>query len=83
MTWKGFFEGIQSFFESVAFAPYNAFRRLEPESWWGANTVTWIFILIAFSAFIYWMLQLKEHTAAGEEDRSLTAHIYLGKKTNQ
>ncbi len=76
MTWKGFFEGIQGFFENIAFAPYNELRSMEPEAWWGANIVAWIFILITFVAFIYWMGQLKKFDSS--EDKSIVAHKYLG-----
>lgn len=78
MTWKGFFEGIQVFFENVAFAPYNALRSIEPESWWGSNIISLIFILIGFVAFIYWMKELKKADDAGDEDKSIVAHEYLG-----
>ncbi len=77
MTWKGFFEGIQAFFENVAFAPYNSLRSIEPESWWGANIVTWVFILITFLAFFYWMKELMKYDAAGDEDKSIVSHEYL------
>jgi len=75
---KAFFEAIQAFFENVAFAPYNYLRALEPESWFGANTISWIFIAIGFCAFIYWMKQLSNFNKSGEEDTSQTAHVYLG-----
>jgi hypothetical protein len=78
MTWKGFFEGIQAFFENVAFTPYNALRSLEPENWWGANIVTWVFILITFVALIYWMKEIKKYDDAGDEDKSIVSHEYLG-----
>ncbi len=78
MTWSGFFYGIKDFFENVAFAPYNALRELEPSSWFGANTVSWIFIAICMAAMVYWIGQLKKYDAAGEEDKSVTAHKYLG-----
>jgi len=76
MSWKGFFEGIQSFFEEVAFAPYNMLRAWELENWWGANIFSWLFILIGFVAFIYWMKQLKAFN--NDEDRSQQAHSFLG-----
>jgi len=78
MTWSGFFYGIQSFFENVAFWPYNTLRELEPSSWFGANAVSWTFIVIGAVAMVYWIGQLKKHDAAGEEDKSVTAHEYLG-----
>ena len=79
MTWTGFFEGIQSFFEGVAFAPYNALRALEPSNWWAANSVSWIFMIICAVAMVYWIGQLKKYDAIeGSDDKSVTAHEYLG-----
>ncbi len=78
MTWSGFFYGIQSFFENVAFWPYNELRKLEPSSWFGANTVSWIFMAICMAAMVYWIGQLKKHDAEGQEDKTVTAHEYLG-----
>lgn len=59
MTWKGFWEVIASLFEDILFIPYNALMKLELESWWLANIVSWVFLLIGASAFIYWLIQLK------------------------
>ncbi|MCB0457600.1 MAG: uracil phosphoribosyltransferase [Flavobacteriaceae bacterium] len=78
MTWKGFFEGIQSFTESVLFAPYDALR-LGVDNWWISNIVSWILLLIGFVAFFYWMKQLSIFNANGEEDRTQTSHSFLGK----
>lgn len=78
MSWKGFFEGIQSFFEEVAFAPYNMLRAWELDNWWGANIISWLFILVGFAAFFYWMKQLKIFNDNNEEDRSQQAHSFLG-----
>lgn len=78
MTWKGFFEGIQSITENTLFAPYNALREMEYESWFGANIMSWFFLAIGFIAFTYWMLQLKKFNESGEEDRSSTSHAFLG-----
>ncbi|PHR13730.1 MAG: uracil phosphoribosyltransferase [Aequorivita sp.] len=60
MTWKGFWEGIASLFEDILFIPYNALANLELESWWLANIVSWIFLIIGAVAFIYWLKKLKE-----------------------
>jgi len=60
MTWKGFWEGIASLFEDVLFIPYDEIRKLELDSWFLANLASWVFVLIAAGAFIYWMLQLKK-----------------------
>ena len=78
MSWKGFFEGIQSFFEQVAFAPYDALRGLEQDNWWAANIFSWLFIIIGFVAFFYWMKQLRIFNENNEEDRSQTSHSFLG-----
>lgn len=78
MTWKGFFEGIQAFFEDIAFAPFNALRELAPESWVLSNIMSWIFLLMGFVAFFYWMNQLAVFNKNQEEDRSITGHSFLG-----
>lgn len=77
MTWKGFFEGIQSFAEDVLFLPYDALR-LGVDSWWISNIVSWLLMLIGVVAFIYWMVKLKKFNDNGEEDKSSTSHSYLG-----
>jgi hypothetical protein len=51
---------------------------LELEDWFGANIMTWFFLAIGFTAFAYWMLQLKKFNDNNEEDRSSTSHAYLG-----
>ena len=73
-----FFYGIQSFFETVGFAPYNALRDLEPSNWYGANMVSWSFIVIGFVAMVYWIGELKKYDAEGSDDKSIKAHEYLG-----
>ncbi len=78
MTWKGFFEGIQSVAETLLFNPLDAIRAWELDTWWGANFMSWTFLLIGFVAFIYWMKQLSTFNSNGEEDRSQTSHSYLG-----
>lgn len=60
MTWKGFWEGIASLFEDVLFLPYNALRTLQDQTWWGANIISWILLLIGAVAFIYWLKKLKD-----------------------
>ncbi len=78
MTWKGVFEGIQSITEDVLFLPYNMLRSIELDNWWLANIVSWTLMLIGFVAFIYWMGQLKKFNDNGEEDKTSTAHSFLG-----
>ncbi|MDX1364529.1 DUF6341 family protein [Arenibacter latericius] len=72
---KTFFHGIEDLFVNVLFAPLDALRAMD--SWWAANTLNWIFILIAAVAFVYWMLQLKSFNDSGEENTDITAHDYL------
>ncbi|MFN4762065.1 DUF6341 family protein [Gillisia sp. Q332] len=75
---KEFFEGIASLFEDVLFIPFDLLRDLELESWFLANFMNWIFVVIAFVAFLFWMLQLKKFNDNDEEDRDPTAHSFLG-----
>jgi len=75
---KEIFEGIAWLFEKVLFIPYNMLRELELTSWFAANFMNWIFIVVGFAAFIYWMMQLKKHNDKNDEDRDPTAHSFLG-----
>jgi len=74
---KDFFYGIQDLFVNYLFTPFDALRVYELESWFGANIMSWIFMLIGFVAFIYWMKQLAQYNANNEEDKSVSAHSYL------
>jgi len=74
---KDFFYAIQDLFVNVVFAPFDALRALELESWFVANTVSWIFIIVGFVAMVYWMLQLKGFNDNNKEDKSVSAHSYL------
>jgi len=77
MTWKGFFEGIQSLAENILFAPFDALR-LGVDNWWISNIMSWVLFVIGMVAFVYWMGQLKKFNDNGEEDKSITAHSFLG-----
>lgn len=70
-------DGIAWLFEEVLFIPYNLLRFLEDESWWAANVMSWIFIIIGFIAFFYWMKQLRIFNENDEEDRTIVAHSFL------
>ncbi|MBC2843843.1 DUF6341 family protein [Winogradskyella flava] len=74
---KDFFYGIQDLFVDVLFAPFDALRALELESWFSANFMSWIFMAIGLVAFVYWMMQLAKYNSNNEEDKSVTAHSYL------
>jgi hypothetical protein len=75
---KDFFEGIAWLFEEILFIPFDALRQLQYESWFLANTMNWIFMIVGFAGFIYWMLQLKKFNDNDEEDRDPKAHSFLG-----
>lgn len=77
---KAFFEGIQSLFVDFLFKPLDFLRHLELQSWWAANTLNWIFMIICASAIVYWIKQLKLHKANNEENQDTTAHSFLGTK---
>jgi uncharacterized membrane protein len=74
---KDLFYSIQDLFENVLFAPFNEIAKLELENWTAANAASWFFILIGFSAFIYWMNELRKYTKTDKEDKSVSAHSYL------
>lgn len=75
---KEIFEGIAWLFEEVLFIPFNALRELELSSWFLANIMNWIFLIVGFAAFLFWMMQLKKFNDNNEEDRDPTAHSFLG-----
>ena len=74
---KNFFEGIAWLFEEVFFIPFSILRDLELTSWTIANSVNWIFLLVGFSAMVYWVLQLNIFDKNGEEDKNPSAHSFL------
>jgi len=74
---KDFFYAIQDLFVNVLFAPFDALRFLELENWFAANTISWLFIIVGFVAFMYWMKQLKGYNDNNEEDKSISSHSYL------
>ena len=74
---EDFFTGIQWFFETILLAPYNALANLELESWWLANFMSWIFILITFVAFFYWLKQLRIFKDNNEDRTDVSAHSFF------
>ncbi len=74
---KAFFKAIAWLFEEILFLPYDFLRQLENSNWTLANSVNWLFILIGFSALIYWILQLNLFDNNGEEDKDPSAHSFL------
>jgi len=75
---RDIFEGIAYLFEEILFYPLNLLRDLELESWWAANALNFIFVLIGIAAFAYWMKQLKHYNEISDDDRDPTAHSFLG-----
>lgn len=71
------FKFIEDLVVNVLFAPLDAFRALELESWWAANAISFGFIAIGMVAFVYWMLQLKGHHTNGEENKTISSHSFL------
>ncbi|MGJ8591419.1 MAG: DUF6341 family protein [Aquaticitalea sp.] len=74
---KDFFYGIEDLFVNVLFVPFDALRAMQLESWWGANFMSWIFVIVGMAAMVYWMIQLKGYNDNNEEDKSVTSHSYL------
>lgn len=72
-----FFEGIQYLFVNILFAPLDFLRRLELITWFGANTINWIFMIICSAAIVYWIKQLRIFGDAGTENQDTTAHSFL------
>ena len=74
---KDIFYAIQDLFVNVLFCPFDKLREVQLDSWWVANAVSLILIVIGIVAFVYWMIQLKSFNDNNEEDKSVTAHSYL------
>jgi len=76
---KAFFEGIQWFFDNIFFVLHQFLRELELKSWFAANGLNWIFMIICVAAMVYWIKQLKLHDQNGEENQDTSAHSFLTK----
>ncbi|WP_338409368.1 uracil phosphoribosyltransferase [uncultured Flavobacterium sp.] len=74
---KAFFEGIQTLFVDFLFWPYDQLRSLELTSWWSANIVNWMFIIICICAMAYWTIQLNIFKNNNEDEDDTTAHSFL------
>lgn len=77
MTWRGLWEGIASLFENVLFVPLDAMRNLELDSWWAANFVSWIFLIITFIALFYWLRKLVEFNEPTENTYTFKEEDYF------
>lgn len=74
---KDLFYAIEDLFVNGLFLPFDYLRKLELDSWFTANIMSWTFIIIGLVAFTYWMMQLAKYNANDEEDKSVSAHSYL------
>lgn len=74
---KTFFEGIEYLFVNILFKPFDWMRELELASWFGANILNWIFVIICAVAMVYWIKQLKLHKENNDEYQDTTAHSFL------
>ena len=74
---KDFFEAIAWLFEEILFLPHQTLSRLELDSWWLANSVNFLFLLVGFAAMVYWINQLKIFNDRGEENKDPSAHSFL------
>lgn len=75
---RDIFEGIAYLFEEILFYPLDLLRELELDTWWGANAINFIFVLVGIAAFAYWMKQLKHFRDTHEEERKDAPDSYLG-----
>ena len=74
---KAFFEAIAYLFQEILFIPLNFLRELELTSWFLANGINWVFLIVGFVAASYWISQLKKFSDSGEEDTDSTSHSFL------
>ena len=74
---KSFFEGIASLFVDFLFVPMDLLRELELSSWWTANIINWLFIVVCCVAMRYWIKQLNIFKANNEDEQDTTAHSFL------
>jgi len=65
MIANNIFKAIGDFFTNVLFSPFNSIRSMD--NWWLQSTISWIFIVIAFIAFLYWMGEIRKYKKAGNE----------------
>lgn len=74
---KAFFEAIKTLFVDFLFVPLDFLADLELSSWFTANLINWIFMIICSVAIVYWIKQLKLHKANNDEFQDTTAHSFL------
>jgi hypothetical protein len=74
LRYESIFEGIQYLFVNILFAPLDFLRSLELASWFAANTINWIFMIICASAMVYWIN--RNFDDAGTENQDTTAFFF-------
>ena len=86
MELKDFFYGIEDFFVNVAFAPLDWLRSLQLESWFLANSINWIFLVVMAVAFSFWIFKLnnfqedeRDYYAEGHRDSGKSIEFFVGK----
>lgn len=65
MIANNIFRALGDFFTNILFAPYDAIRFMD--NWWLQNSISGIFIVITFFAFLYWLGELRKYKQAGNE----------------
>ncbi len=75
---KELFEGIAWLFEEILFYPLDLLRELQLDSWFLANIINWIFLIIGVVAFVYWMKQLKIFHDQDKENERTKPDPFLG-----
>ncbi len=74
---KDFFYSIAWLFDEILFLPFDFLRQVQFDSWFIANIMSWVFILIGIIGSVYWIKQLKKFDKNDEENRDITAHPFL------
>lgn len=74
---KDLFEAIAWLFEEILLLPHQTLTEIELDSWWIANGINFLFLLIGSVALIYWVNQLKLFNDRGEENKDPSAHSFL------
>ncbi|MGB3775053.1 MAG: uracil phosphoribosyltransferase [Leeuwenhoekiella sp.] len=85
MELKDFFYGIEDFMVNVAFAPLDWLRQFQLESWFLANSINWIFVVIMAVAFCFWVFKLnifeedeRDYYAEAHRDSGKSIEFFVG-----
>ena len=73
-----FFRAIEWLFEDILFWPLDQLRLLQNDSWFLANFINWIFVIIGIIAFAYWMNQLRIFDKEEKESERTRPNPFLG-----